>query len=39
MKDTTPPSVSGMSPANGATIGASATFSATVTDASGVKSA
>ena len=38
VKDSTPPSVSGMSPANGATIGASATFSATVTDASGVKS-
>src|SRR5688572_8611379 len=35
--DTTPPSVSLGSPAAGATIGASATFTATVTDASGVK--
>ena len=36
--DSTPPTITNMSPANGATIGASATFSATVTDASGVKS-
>jgi hypothetical protein len=36
--DTTGPSVSGMSPAAGATVGAAVTFSATVTDASGVKS-
>src|SRR5437870_2952573 len=35
--DSSGPSVSGMSPASGATVGASATFSATVTDASGVK--
>jgi len=32
------PTVTNMSPAAGATVGASATFSATVTDASGVKS-
>ena len=32
------PAVTNMSPANGATVGASATLSATVTDASGVKS-
>lgn len=38
VKDTTPPTVSSMSPAAGATIGASASFSASVTDASGVKS-
>ena len=37
-KDTTPPTVSSMSPGAGATVGASATFSATVSDASGVKS-
>jgi hypothetical protein len=36
--DKTPPSISGMAPAAGATIGAAATFSATVTDASGLKS-
>ena len=36
--DTTGPAVSAMSPGAGATIGASATFSATVTDASGVRS-
>jgi hypothetical protein len=36
--DSTGPAVTGMSPADGATIGASASFSATVTDASGVKS-
>lgn len=36
--DVTPPAISGMSPAAGDTIGASAVFSATVTDASGVKS-
>lgn len=36
--DKTGPAVTGMSPAAGATIGASATFSATVTDPSGVKS-
>ena len=36
--DTTPPSISNFSPANGATIGASATFSAKVTDASGIRS-
>ena len=36
--DTTGPSVTAMTPAAGATIGASATFSATVTDPSGVKS-
>jgi hypothetical protein len=35
--DTTPPSISNMDP-NGATIGASYDFSATVTDASGLKS-
>ena len=37
-KETTGPVVSAMSPAAGATLGASASFSATVTDASGVKS-
>lgn len=36
--DTTGPDVSGMDPAVGATIGASHTFSATVTDAGGVRS-
>jgi hypothetical protein len=36
--DSTGPSVTAMSPGAGATIGASASFSATVTDASGVKS-
>jgi len=36
-KDTTAPTVSAMSPAAGATVGASASFSATVADASGVK--
>jgi len=36
--DTTPPTISNMNPAGGAVIGASYTFSATVTDASGVKS-
>jgi hypothetical protein len=37
--DSTPPSISEVTPANGATIGASATFSAKVTDSgSGVKS-
>ncbi len=36
--DTTPPSVTNMDPAEGATIGDSYTFSATVTDASGIKS-
>lgn len=36
--DTTPPAVTNMNPAEGATIGASQTFAATVTDASGVKS-
>ena len=36
--DTTPPSISGMDPAAGATIGGSHTFSATVTDNVGVKS-
>ncbi|TXS95989.1 hypothetical protein FV139_00305 [Parahaliea maris] len=35
--DAVPPSVSDMSPASGATIGSQATFSATVTDASGIK--
>ena len=37
-KDTTPPDISGMSPSDGATIGAAQMFSAVVTDASGVKS-
>jgi len=37
-EDTTPPLVSNMNPASGETIGSSHTFSATVTDASGVKS-
>ncbi len=36
--DTAPPEISGMDPAAGVTIGASKTFSATVTDASGVRS-
>ncbi|TNE81130.1 MAG: hypothetical protein EP334_02600 [Gammaproteobacteria bacterium] len=36
--DTTPPSISNMDPGNGATIGDSYTFSATVTDTSGIKS-
>jgi len=36
--DTTGPTISNMNPAAGATIGASYTFSATVTDASGVRS-
>lgn len=36
--DTTPPSISAMSPAAGDTIGTSATFSATVTDDSGLRS-
>lgn len=36
--DVTGPAISNMSPAAGATIGASATFTANVTDASGVKS-
>ena len=37
-EDKTPPTISDMAPAQGATIGASHTFQATVTDASGVKS-
>jgi hypothetical protein len=36
--DSTPPSISGFDPANGATIGASHAFKATVTDASGLRS-
>lgn len=36
--DTTPPTITNMNPAAGATIGASHTFSATVTDSSGIKS-
>jgi hypothetical protein len=36
--DTTPPSIGGMDPASGSTIGGSKTFSADVTDASGIKS-
>ena len=36
--DTTPPRIENMSPGSGATIDASATFSATVTDASGIRS-
>jgi hypothetical protein len=36
--DTTPPTISGRAPANGATIGPGATFSAVVTDASGIRS-
>lgn len=36
--DATPPTISGMQPAAGATVGASATFSAKVTDASGIRS-
>jgi len=35
--DTTAPTISNMSPAEGAVVGASATFSATVTDAGGVR--
>jgi len=38
LAESIPPLIENMSPANGATIGASATFSAKVTDASGVKS-
>src|SRR5688572_22232953 len=38
VKDTIPPSISGMSPAAGATVGAAVSFSATVSDASGIKS-
>ena len=37
--DSTPPDISGMDPTAGATIGGSKTFSATITDASGIKSA
>ncbi len=37
-KDTTPPTISNMDPGDGALIGASYTFAATVTDPSGVKS-
>jgi hypothetical protein len=37
--DTTPPAISGMDPAAGATIGASYTFSAVITDTSGIRSA
>ncbi|WP_370236164.1 MULTISPECIES: hypothetical protein [Henriciella] len=36
--DTTPPTISGRSPSDGATIGTAQVFSAEVTDASGVKS-
>ena len=36
--DTTPPSIGGMDPASGSTIGGSKTFSAYVTDTSGIKS-
>jgi hypothetical protein len=36
--DSTPPSITGLDPASGAKIGASATFKATVTDASGIRS-
>lgn len=36
--DTTPPAITGLSPASGSTIGASQTFSAVVTDAGGVRS-
>lgn len=36
--DTTPPDISSMSPADGATIGTSQTFSAVVTDAGGIRS-
>ncbi len=36
--DTTPPSISGMVPADGATIGTAQDFSAVITDASGIKS-
>ena len=35
--DTTPPSISGLQPAEGATIGSSALFSAVITDASGIR--
>ncbi|WP_028865631.1 trypsin-like serine peptidase [Psychromonas aquimarina] len=38
-KDTTPPSITDMSPADGTTIGESYTFSAVITDDSGVRSA
>jgi hypothetical protein len=37
--DTTPPSISAMDPASGATVGGSHVFAATITDASGIKSA
>jgi hypothetical protein len=37
-QDSTPPSITNMNPGTGETIGASHTFSATVTDASGIKS-
>lgn len=36
--ETTPPSITGMDPSSGKTIGSSYTFKATVTDSSGVKS-
>jgi Bacterial Ig-like domain len=36
--DATPPSISGLDPATGATVGASYAFKATVTDASGLRS-
>jgi hypothetical protein len=36
--DTMPPSIGAMSPADGDTVGASVAFSATITDASGIKS-
>lgn len=36
--DTTPPTINSMQPAAGSTIGASATFSAVITDPSGIKS-
>jgi hypothetical protein len=36
--DTAPPAIAGMIPAEGTTIGASQTFSATVTDSSGIRS-
>ena len=38
-KDTTPPTVGSMTPANGATVGAAVAFSASISDASGVRSA
>jgi hypothetical protein len=38
VKDTIPPTITAMSPANGATVGAAVSFSANVADASGVKS-